>query len=65
MMPDIRRSMGRFRVVSDFEPTGDQPQAIRTIADGILEGKQAQTLMGVTGSGKTFTMAKIEGCGHQ
>ena len=38
---------------------GDQPQAIREIADGILAGRQAQTLMGVTGSGKTFTMAKI------
>ena len=51
--------MGKFRVVSDFAPTGDQPEAIRTIADGILEGREAQTLMGVTGSGKTFTMAKI------
>ena len=51
--------MGEFRVVSDFEATGDQPQAIREIADGILAGRPAQTLMGVTGSGKTFTMAKI------
>ena len=51
--------MGRFKVVSEFAPTGDQPQAIREIADGILAGRQAQTLMGVTGSGKTFTMAKI------
>ena len=52
-------SMDRFVVKSDFAPTGDQPQAIREIADGILAGRQAQTLMGVTGSGKTFTMAKI------
>ncbi len=51
--------MERFKVVSDFEPMGDQPQAINKIAEGILAGKPAQTLMGVTGSGKTFTMAKI------
>ena len=51
--------MGKFVVKSEYAPTGDQPQAIRKIADGILAGKQAQTLMGVTGSGKTFTMAKI------
>ena len=51
--------MGEFKVVSEYAPTGDQPQAIRKIADGILAGEQAQTLMGVTGSGKTFTMAKI------
>ena len=51
--------MSEFKVVSDFAPTGDQPEAIKKIADGILAGKEAQTLMGVTGSGKTFTMAKI------
>lgn len=51
--------MGEFKVKSEFQPTGDQPQAIRKIADGILAGEEAQTLMGVTGSGKTFTMAKI------
>ena len=51
--------MGEFKVVSEYAPTGDQPQAIRKIADSILAGQQAQTLMGVTGSGKTFTMAKI------
>ncbi len=51
--------MPQFKVVSDFEPMGDQPQAIEKIAGGILQGKRAQTLMGVTGSGKTFTMAKI------
>ena len=51
--------MGKFAVKSDFAPMGDQPQAIREIADGILAGREAQTLMGVTGSGKTFTMAKI------
>ncbi len=51
--------MTDFKVYSEFEPMGDQPQAIETIANGIKEGKRAQTLMGVTGSGKTFTMAKI------
>ncbi len=51
--------MGQFVVKSEYAPTGDQPQAIKKIADGILAGEQAQTLMGVTGSGKTFTMAKI------
>ncbi len=51
--------MNKFVVKSEYAPTGDQPQAIREIADGILAGRQAQTLMGVTGSGKTFTMAKI------
>ena len=49
----------KFKVVSEFEPTGDQPQAVAKIAEGVLAGKEAQTLMGVTGSGKTFTMAKI------
>ncbi len=48
-----------FKVHSEFEPMGDQPEAIETLAQGIKEGKRAQTLMGVTGSGKTFTMAKL------
>lgn len=51
--------MTEFRVHSNFEPMGDQPKAIETLADGIMKGKRAQTLMGVTGSGKTFTMAKL------
>ena len=51
--------MSEFRVVADFEPMGDQPEAIEKIANNILQGKRSQTLMGVTGSGKTFTMAKI------
>ena len=51
--------MPDFKVVSEFDATGDQPQAIAKIAEGIKAGKQSQTLMGVTGSGKTFTMAKI------
>ena len=51
--------MPEFKVVSEFDPMGDQPQAIAKIAEGVREGKLNQTLMGVTGSGKTFTMAKI------
>ena len=47
-----------FRVVADFEPRGDQPQAIDRLADGIRKGMRHQTLLGVTGSGKTYTMAK-------
>ncbi len=51
--------MAEFKVVSEFEATGDQPRAIQEIANSILAGSPAQTLMGVTGSGKTITMAKI------
>lgn len=51
--------MDRFKVVSEFKPTGDQPQAIEGLAQGFIEGKRFQTLLGVTGSGKTFTMANI------
>ena len=49
----------RFRVVADFEPTGDQPQAIDRLAQGLLSGMKHQVLMGITGSGKTYTMAKV------
>ena len=48
-----------FKVVADFEPRGDQPQAIARLADGIARGIKHQTLLGVTGSGKTYTMAKV------
>ncbi len=51
--------MGKFQVISPFEPAGDQPEAIQRLAEGILSGEKYQTLMGVTGSGKTFTMAKV------
>ena len=51
--------MRPFKVISSFEPSGDQPQAIETLAQGFLNGERFQTLKGVTGSGKTFTMAKI------
>ncbi|HLN96480.1 MAG TPA: excinuclease ABC subunit UvrB [Flavobacterium sp.] len=49
----------RFQVVSDFQPMGDQPQAIASLARGIREGEKYQTLLGVTGSGKTFTIANV------
>jgi excinuclease ABC subunit B len=49
----------KFQVVSGFEPTGDQPQAIEKLSRGIEEGFKHQTLLGVTGSGKTYTMAKV------
>jgi excinuclease ABC subunit B len=51
--------MDRFELVSKYKPTGDQPQAIEKLSQGILRGDKEQTLMGVTGSGKTFTMANI------
>ncbi|MGB0934073.1 MAG: DEAD/DEAH box helicase family protein, partial [Lishizhenia sp.] len=48
-----------FKLVSDFKPTGDQPEAIKKIVEGMTEGAEHQTLLGVTGSGKTFTMANV------
>ncbi len=51
--------MGNFKIVSPFSPTGDQPQAIDSIVNSINKGERFQTLLGVTGSGKTFTMANI------
>lgn len=51
--------MERFKISSEYKPTGDQPQAIDILAQGVLDGRKHQTLMGVTGSGKTFTMANI------
>lgn len=51
--------MDHFKLVSEFAPTGDQPQAIAELVQGFKEGNQFQTLLGVTGSGKTFTMANV------
>ena len=51
--------MPKFEVVSPYQPTGDQPEAVEKLAQGFLDGKKFQTLLGVTGSGKTFTMANI------
>ena len=51
--------MADFILHSEYEPTGDQPQAIRELVDGFRDGNQFQTLLGATGSGKTFTMANV------
>jgi excinuclease ABC subunit B len=51
--------MNQFKLVSEFQPKGDQPQAIESLSEGVLEGTQHQVLLGVTGSGKTFTMANV------
>ena len=48
-----------FKLVSKYRPTGDQPEAIKQLTNGILSGERSQVLLGVTGSGKTFTMANI------
>lgn len=48
-----------FKLVSPYQPTGDQPQAIAQLVQGFQEGNQCETLLGVTGSGKTFTMANV------
>lgn len=51
--------MNQFELVSNYQPTGDQPQAIRQLTEGVLQGVTDQTLLGVTGSGKTFTIANV------
>ena len=51
--------MDKFKLVSPYEPTGDQPEAIKSLVDGVNKGYDEQTLLGVTGSGKTFTMANV------
>jgi len=51
--------MDKFRLVSKYKPCGDQPQAIESLADGVIDGLKTQVLLGVTGSGKTFTMANV------
>ena len=51
--------MPDFKIVSDLRPTGDQPKAIETLVEGLDTGQTFQTLLGVTGSGKTFTMANV------
>jgi excinuclease ABC subunit B len=55
----LQRREGEFRLVSDFKPQGDQPQAIEKLVKGIKGGREHQVLLGVTGSGKTFTMANV------
>ncbi|KUK59201.1 MAG: UvrABC system protein B, partial [Bacteroidetes bacterium 38_7] len=48
-----------FKLVSEYQPTGDQPEAIRQLVEGLERGDKAQVLLGVTGSGKTFTIANV------
>src|SRR4030067_2010312 len=52
-------SKAQFKIISNYQPKGDQPQAIEQLTEGILQGEKYQTLLGVTGSGKTFTMANV------
>ena len=54
-----REYMDHFVLHSEYKPTGDQPQAIKELVEGFKQGNQFQTLLGVTGSGKTFTMANV------
>ena len=49
----------QFKITSDYKPTGDQPEAIKELTDGVKRGDRAQVLLGVTGSGKTFTIANV------
>ena len=49
----------QFQLVSDYTPAGDQPEAIKSLVDGLQSGEAFQTLLGVTGSGKTFTVANV------
>ena len=62
MVDILQRSnmnVNKFELVSKYKPTGDQPEAIRVLTEGLKKGEREQTLLGVTGSGKTFTMANI------
>jgi excinuclease ABC subunit B len=56
---NIKTKPQMFKLTSKYNPTGDQPEAIKKLASGLKEGKKHQVLLGVTGSGKTFTMAKV------
>ncbi len=60
-VPEFQRPEGeaQFRLESDFEPAGDQPEAIKELIQGLINDEREQVLLGVTGSGKTFTMAKV------
>lgn len=53
------RERGTFQLVSDYKPSGDQPEAIKELVEGVKEGKQCQVLMGATGTGKTFTISNV------
>ena len=55
----LKATMDKVELVSPYKPTGDQPEAIKKLTEGIENGLKEQVLLGVTGSGKTFTMANI------
>ena len=55
----LAKSNEKFKIVSDFTPSGDQPAAIKTLVKNLNDNENEQVLLGVTGSGKTFTMAKV------
>ena len=57
--------MAKFEVISEYSPSGDQPKAIEILSKSIEEGNQYNTLLGVTGSGKTFTVAAFCGAGPE
>jgi excinuclease ABC subunit B len=57
--PPLPEGEAMFEIVSDYQPAGDQPQAIEALSKGVIEGERDQVLLGVTGSGKTFTMAQV------
>ena len=57
--PEKHEGGKAFKIVSEFEPSGDQPLAIKELTEAAAEGERSQVLLGVTGSGKTFTMAKV------
>jgi len=57
--PPLPEGEAMFEIVSDYQPAGDQPQAIEALSRGVIEGERDQVLLGVTGSGKTFTMAQV------
>ena len=59
MSDSDNRTVKKFRLVSDFKPAGDQPKAIKELSDGLAKGLKHQLLLGVTGSGKTFTIANL------
>ena len=54
-----REYMDHFVLHSEYKPTGDQPEAIKSLVNGLLEGKKTQVLLGATGTGKTFTIANV------
>src|SRR5690606_20491290 len=57
--PHTFSDMAKFKLVSKYDPRGDQPEAIRRLSEGVLNHEKFQTLLGVTGSGKTFTVANV------